>query len=110
MMLAEGFHVKDRDSREEAFYNQPLARTGPHLGGPDAVTSIAQPGEASATIAGTESWHGLDRAFERLGRDWAIVSRCVQDLPCVVCGRPTRLMVSFSPRAVLPICASCRGY
>lgn len=74
------------------------------------MTAIAQPAEPPATIASAGSWHGLDRAFERIGRDWAIVYRCAHDLPCVVCRRPTRLMVSFSPRAVLPICGSCRGY
>lgn len=44
------------------------------------------------------------------GRDWATVYLCPGDLPCVACGRPTRLMVRFSPRASLPICGDCRGY
>lgn len=56
------------------------------------------------------TWHALDHAYERKGRDWAIVYHCPNDLPCIVCRRPTRLMVCFSPRAALPICGSCRGY
>ena len=65
---------------------------------------------AAATIATAQTWQALDRAYERMGRDWAIVYRCPYDLPCLVCRRPTRLMVSFSPRAALPICGTCRGY
>lgn len=56
------------------------------------------------------TWHQLDHAYERKGKDWAIVYACPADLPCLVCGRPTRLMVCFSPRAALPICGTCRGY
>lgn len=43
-------------------------------------------------------------------REEALVYRCTQDLPCLVCRRPTRLMVCFSPRAAPPICGGCRGY
>lgn len=74
------------------------------------MTAIAQPTHEPTPVASAESWHGLDRVFERMGRDWAIVYRCPADLACVVCRRPTRLMVCFSPRAALPICGSCRGY
>jgi hypothetical protein len=56
------------------------------------------------------TWHALDRAYERKGKDWAIVYACPTGLPCLACGRPTRLMVCFSPRAALPICGTCRGY
>ena len=57
-----------------------------------------------------QTWHALDRIFERVGRDWAIVYRAHHDQPCLGCGRPTSIMVSFSPRAALPICGACRGY
>lgn len=56
------------------------------------------------------TWHALERVYERKGRDWAIVYLCPNDLPCIVCRRPTRLMVCFSPKAALSICGRCRGY
>lgn len=74
------------------------------------MTTIAQPSAESAAVAKAETWHALDRVYDRKGRDWAIVYHCPNDLPCIVCRRPTRLMVCFSPRAALPICGSCRGY
>jgi hypothetical protein len=48
--------------------------------------------------AGASTWHALGRAFKRMGRDWAIIFRCPQDLPCIVCHRPTHLMVRSSTR------------
>lgn len=70
---------------------------------------------AALSVAATSepapaTWHALDRAFERKGRDWAIVYHCPTDLPCLGCGALTRLMVCFSPRCALPICGTCRGY
>jgi hypothetical protein len=48
--------------------------------------------------------------IERIGRDSALVYRGPLNRACVACGRLTRLVVSFSPRAALPICGRCRGY
>ena len=56
------------------------------------------------------TWHDLDHGLQRIGRDWAVIYRGTQDLACITCGHPTRLIVSYSPRASLAICGSCRGY
>lgn len=48
--------------------------------------------------------------IEFMGRDWALIYRTVQDAPCIVCRRPTRLLVAFKPGTTLSICGSCRGY
>lgn len=69
-----------------------------------ALTALPEGGASTAT------WHALDHHYERRGRDWAMVYHCPNDLACIVCRRPTRLMVCFSPRAALPICGTCRGY
>lgn len=76
---------------------------------PGPVAS-AESWHALGPVVSAESWHGLDRAFERVGRDWALVYRSAHDLPCIACRRPTRVLVSFTPRAALPICGRCRGY
>ena len=47
---------------------------------------------------------------ERVGRDWGIVYRVADDLPCLACGAPTRLRLCFTGRSALALCGRCRGY